>query len=570
MVHRSVHLVLGLQLLTNIAAHSALGAGAEIGRGGVYSVVELDFRGPRQGPADVPARDIDFWVLFRHESGSSAIKVHGYWDGDGRSGTSGDVFKIRFCPIRPGRWDLAEVHSSAPELDRQHQGDHITATASDHPGFWLVDTESPGHRWYRRSDGSHPYIIGNTHYSFLSGYRDGGRPTGRDIAEDVARNAAYFKKLRFGLQGDRYPHPTEKPFLDDQGRPTDDGDHSHRPNPRWFRDRVDRAVRAAYDHDLIADLILCGPDTGLSRSTLRARHNGGDPTPYLKSIAARYGSYPNVWICLCNEYDIKRPRYSEEEVARFGRILRGFLPYPTPLSVHPSTKPWSAKFDALPPWNDHQIIQRKLRQLGPAADAIRETWSGPQGGAPRHRPTIDDELSYQGEGDRHNEGDTVASHLGAFLGGGYGTTGEKSANKVGQYFWGRFDPSIHTAADNLKWLRDTIDTRITFWRMAPDEGIFTNLDPGSRGLAWPGREYVLGTDKARRGIIAQLPPGTWTVVRFDVMAREEAILSREATGRFTFDAPDGRAVLFHFKKNGDSNAFEPVRNHTVRVGESIP
>ena len=104
----------------------------------------------------------------------------------------------------------------------------------------MVDPDSPGRRWYRRSDGSHQYIIGNTHYSFLSGYRDGDRPSGNDIAQDVARNAEYFKKLRFGLHGDRYPHPTEKPFLDDEGRPTDDGDFSHRPNPAWFHERVGR------------------------------------------------------------------------------------------------------------------------------------------------------------------------------------------------------------------------------------------------------------------------------------------------------------------------------------------
>ena len=81
-----------------------------------------------------------------------------------------------------------------------------------------------------------------------------------------------------------------QPWLDDDGRPTDDGDHSHRPNPRWFHQRVDLAVRTAFQHHLIADLILAGPVTPESRTTLKAKHNAGDATPYLRYIAARYGS----------------------------------------------------------------------------------------------------------------------------------------------------------------------------------------------------------------------------------------------------------------------------------------
>jgi hypothetical protein len=527
----------------------------EAGRGPVYSIVELTFQGPRQGPADTPARDIDFWVLVRHESGAPQYKIHGFWDGDGKGGPSGNVFKVRITPTKPGRWNLVEVHSNAPELAKQKQGDYITGTPSKHHGFSIVDPKSAGQRWYMRSDGSHPYILGNTHYSFLSEYRDEGRPNGSDIATDVARNAEYFKKLRFSVHGDRYPNPVDKPFLDDQGNPTESGDYSHRPNPQWFHKRVDLAVRTAYQRDLIADLILCGPDVVESRSTLRALRNGGDPTPYLKYIAARYGSYANVWICLSNEYDIKEPKYTQQQIARFGGIIRVFLPYPTPLSVHPGGKLlWAPAFDELPPWNDHQIIQRKIRQLPVAADVIESVWKNTGGKGLRNKPTVDDELSYQGGGDRHTEPDTIESHLGVFLGGGYGTTGYKPANKKGHYFWGHFDPAEHTAADNLKWMREVIDDHITFWKMAPDKSIFSNLDPNYRGMAWPDHEYVLGTNGARTGIIAQLPPGKWTVRRYDVISKRAVTLSTDATGRFSFDAPESRAVLFHFRRHGASAA----------------
>jgi len=522
----------------------------EAARGNVYSVVELYFRGPHQGPRDTPARDIEFWVRFRHEAGSPEYRVHGFWDGDGAGGGAGDVFKVRFCPTREGRWRLAEVHSNAAGLAGQKQGDYVTATPSSHPGFWVADPDSAGRRWYMRSDGSHQYILGNTHYSFLSGYMPDNKPSGNDIAADVAANAQYFKKLRFSLHPDRYPNPDDKPFLDDEGLPADSGNHSYRPNPEWFHRRADVAVRTAYEHDLIADLILCGPDTEDSRSTLRAAGNRGDPAPYLRYIAARYGSYPNVWICLANEFEIKEPRYSAGEIARFGRLMREFLPCPTPLSVHSAPRTlWSREFDDLPPWNDHQIIQKKLRTLPAAADVIQSVWQNPEGDGPRNKPTVNDELSYQGEGDRHTEADTIESPLGAFLGAGYGTTGFKPGNKLGHYFWGKFDAAEHSAADNLKWLREAIDANVTFWRMAPDVGIFQNLDPDFCGMAWPEREYVLGTNKSCKGIVAELPAGVWTVTRLDVMSKKATVLSTQAARRFSFDAPESRAVLFHFKKN---------------------
>jgi len=526
--------------------------GKELAQGELYSVVELSFVGPRQRPRDIPARNMDFWVRFRHESGTPEYKIHGFWDGDGKGGTSGNIFKMRLCPTKTGRWDLVEVHSNKPQLRGQKQGDYITVTASDHPGFWIVDDDSPGGRWYKRSDGSHPYIFGNTQYTFLSGYEAGGKPSGNDIAEDIIGNAEYFKKLRFTPYGDRYVNPKEKPFFDDQGELSDSGDDCQRPNPRWFHQRVDLAVQTAWEHDLIADLILCGPDTEESRAVLRAAHNDGDPEPYLpylKYIAARYGSYPNVWMCLCNEYEIKKPKYSEEQIARCGRIIRQYLPYPTPLSVHSHPRTlWSANFDKLPDWYDHMIIQKKIRNLPDSANVIQQARRKPNGGK-RNVPTVNDELSYEGKGDKHSEHDTIESHLGVFLGGAYGTTGEKPGNKLGQYFRGRFDPTEHTSADNLKYLREIIDEHITFWKMTPDLSTFSNLHENFRGLAWSGREYVLGTDKAHKNIVANLAAGTWTVKRYDIISKQEKTLSESASGRFTFDAPKSRAVMFHFKKN---------------------
>ena len=349
--------------------------------------------------------------------------------------------------------------------------------------------------------------------------------------------------------GDRYPDPTTGPFQDEAGQATYDGAWSHRPNPAWFRDRVDVALKSAFEVDLIADLILAGPDLVTSRTTLNPARNDGDPTPYLRYIAARYGAYPNVWICLANEFDIKEPRYTAARIVQIGALLRNLLPYTTPISVHRASGPWPPELNAKP-WNDHVIVQHKLKNLAEAADIIDAAQKA--GG---NKPVIDDELSYQGAGDGHTEADTLESHLGAFLGGGYGTTGHKAsgprpgvqAPKTGQYFTGGFDAQVHSAAQGLKFLREIIDGRITFWKMSPGASIFNQLDPAFRAMAWPEREYVLGTDKPAK-IQATLPAGKWDIRSYDVIARKESVVLMKASGEIAFDAPASRAVLFHIVK----------------------
>ena len=518
----------------------------------LYGVHEVVFSGPTCGPLDNPAAEMDLVTEWCHESGQPTYRINGFWDGDGRGGASGNVFKVRFCPTMLGKWTLVRTSSNKPELHAQREGYAILCIPSGNKGFWEVDKEAVQGRWYKRSDGSHPYIVGNTMYSFLSEYRDSG-PTGGNIAADIEGNSQYFKKVRFSITADRYPHPKDKPFLDKSGKPTDNGNFSHRPNPAWFYHRVDLAVKLAYETDLIADLILNGPDTKDSRSVLQAAENSGDCTAILKYIAARYGSYPNVWICLSNEFDIKDPKYTASDIAKFGCTIRQFLPYPTPVSVHSSSRDWLAQLNTDPSWNNHITLQKKIKNLPIAADFVaRNFWIG---GA--NKPVIDDELAYEGKGDGFSEQDVIEAHLGAFLGGGYGTTGCKPANKKGHYFYGNFKASEHQSADNLLWLRQMIDENITFWKMAPthdsdssDDGtsIFDNIHQDFRALEWFGHEYVLGTNKKHQDIRARLPEGQWRISCYDVIGKTQRILASRATGTFNFDAPDSRAVMFHLKK----------------------
>jgi len=518
-------------LLAIALALSVVVVGGEVP---LYHVAEFVVRGPVFGPSDAPARDVQVKAVFRHESGTPTIKVFAFWDGDGNDGAKGGVFKVRFCPTRPGRWRLAGLETNRPGFEPLATA--VTCVASRHPGFWLPDG-----RWYRRSNGSHPFILGNTHYTFLSRRDNRGRVC-CDPVLDIRRSARYYKKVRFSLFGGRYPDPTLKPFLDDAGRPSDDGRFAFRPNPAWFLRGVDPAVAEGFERDVVCDLILCGPDTRESRSTLKYH-----PRPWLRYVAARYGAYPNVWFCLANEWDIKDPRYTAEEIRGAGSYLRSCLAYPAPISVHGSPRRWRPELNGS--WHDHVIIQYKVKRLPQAADAVLESFS--LGGK---KPVVNDENGYQGKGDGFALGDVVEGCLGTFLGGGYPTTGEKFASKKGQYFWGGFDPEKHSATKHLAFLRRFLEANVAFWRLEPVPlrgSAIENCPEQFRLLANEGNEYVLGSNARAEGLVFRADGGRWRVVQADLMAMRVQVLGEDVSGLFRFSTPASRAAITHFRKRAD-------------------
>jgi hypothetical protein len=122
---------------------------------------------------------------------------------------------------------------------------------------------------------------------------------------------------------------------------------------------------------------------------------------------------------------------------------------------------------------------------------------------------------------------------------------------------GDFDINEHTAADNLKWMVDQINEHISFWKMTPthytytrgnETSIFQHIHDTSRALQWKGNEYVIGTDRQKDDIIAKLPEGVWRVVQFDIINKSTKVIAEAASGNFTFDVPDSRAVITFFEK----------------------
>ncbi|MBD3243662.1 MAG: DUF5060 domain-containing protein, partial [Chitinivibrionales bacterium] len=263
-----------------------------------FSVHELVFQGPSRTPSDRPAADIELYSEWEHEDGQTRYRIHGFWDGDGAGGTVGGVFKVRFCPTREGTWTLVNTHSNNTRLNDQLEGTQVLCTPSDNHGFW--ETEG---LWFRRSDSTYQYVLGNVHYCLVSV---------DSRLHDIRANKDYYKKLRFMVQGFGLcegPHP----FFNSTGSGSSSGTDASRPNPAYFA-RIDEMIREGLRYDLIIDMYT------------DPQNHAIEQPGYLRYLAARFGSFPNVWLQISIEWNEK---YSAGETADLGAELRSYLPYPT-------------------------------------------------------------------------------------------------------------------------------------------------------------------------------------------------------------------------------------------------
>jgi hypothetical protein len=103
-------------LAASLLAVAPSSAAADVGAVKQYHVIELSLDGPDTRPRDAPARDIEWYVTFRHESDGTMVCMPGLADGAGRGGKAGNVFKVRFCPPEPGVWTVVETRSNSDKL----------------------------------------------------------------------------------------------------------------------------------------------------------------------------------------------------------------------------------------------------------------------------------------------------------------------------------------------------------------------------------------------------------------------------------------------------------------------
>ncbi len=483
-----------------------------------YHVYELVFTSSRTFDKN-PDAAMDLELKGTWSNGRTRYTVYGFWDG-------GNIFKMRFCPTETGIWKLSDISS---DFSGQHDNHKINCIPSAYHGFWV-----PKGIWFKRSDGTAQYFVGNTHYEFLK------RRNSSQIMADLNNQKDYFKKVRMSViagnslkasEGNREWLDELKPFLTANGEQSiaeNQNDHylidASRPNPEWFQKRVDAAVKTGFNNDQIIDLILGGPDN--MRCAVSEEK-------YLKYIAARYGAYPNVWICLGNEMD-EVPCGTKEMGAGpyddYAKTFKEYSPYPNPVTVHISNNVNKNAWNQGTGWMTHAICWATGIDPFLGAEIICNSREN-SGGV----PVLNDEMGYEPSIDPQ---DIIGTAVGSWIGGGYASTGQKFNKADGQYYQGNFNTHEHTNADNFGFLADYITNNIDFSELSP-EGI------GSRAkLVNNDKEYIFWGSKDT----LLLGTGTYMVNYIDVDKMETKVVSKNASGDFTVSGGNNHG-FYHAKRN---------------------
>jgi hypothetical protein len=278
-----------------------------------------------QAPAVLPHREgPSVSATFRHTSGTN-LTVHGFWDGS-------NIWRIRFAPILPGRWDWATVSS---DRGLNGVGSNLVAVAPTSAevatnallrGFLVRD----GAAW-RLSDGSLFMPVGDTQFSFSEEWFLPELQAWMDVLRarhlNTVQGCAWLAK---------YPRGGLSPF---KGTPS-----SEELNPAYFR-RLDQMVQYANDRGIMVGLVIGGfPDN----SSWWHKFNTQDRDDrWFSYVVARYSAFNVRWI-LYGETDEANPAWGtwQAEVLHKAQIIKAEDPYGHPLGTHHQTADLSSINDS--------------------------------------------------------------------------------------------------------------------------------------------------------------------------------------------------------------------------------
>jgi hypothetical protein len=149
---------------------------------------------------DNPFADVELTGRFIHTPSGEVIDFPGFHDGDGAGGQRGRVWRQRFMPTRPGRWDYEITFSDGSPGAR---GSFTCTTDGARPGPWRQDSENP--RWLMTARGEHflPTTVLVAHLVSDDDVRDV-----IDWAVGRGYNTIAVRTFNTRLWGDRWPNMT--------------------------------------------------------------------------------------------------------------------------------------------------------------------------------------------------------------------------------------------------------------------------------------------------------------------------------------------------------------------------
>ena len=96
-----------------------------------------------------PFSDVELMVNYTSPTGRK-IRFFGFYDGDGKGGQDGTIWKFRFMPDEPGEWKYQYYWSDG---SKGNTGKFNSTTQEAKPGPWKANQQNP--YWFTDSHGSH-------------------------------------------------------------------------------------------------------------------------------------------------------------------------------------------------------------------------------------------------------------------------------------------------------------------------------------------------------------------------------------------------------------------------------
>jgi hypothetical protein len=347
-------------------------AGAS-GEAPVWHAMTLDFAGPaadEAGEAPNPFLDFRLQVTFTGPSGR-AYNVPGFFDGDGKGGGAGRVWRARFTPDEPGRWtyrasfrrgpgvavDLDAAAGEATGFDGQAGAFTVAERDPSAAGFlkwgrleyagtyylkfrdgpyWIKGgTDSPENFLaYAGFDGTpnaaHRY--GGHARDWKPGDPDWGGGKGRGIigalnylaAEHV--NSIYFLPMNVGGDGkDVWPFAGR---IDPAGSPSNDNTHYDISKlSQWEIVFAHAQRRGIFLH------VVFNEAEGPNKKELDGAALGPERKLFYREMVARFGHHVALQWNLSEEYD-HQFKLAPDTIKAYAGYLRQVDPYGHPITVH--------------------------------------------------------------------------------------------------------------------------------------------------------------------------------------------------------------------------------------------
>jgi hypothetical protein len=377
----------------------------------VWQAASFDFRGPTAAETDDapnPFLDFRLQVEFTAPSGRRC-SVPGFFDGDGRGGAKGDVWRVRFTPDEPGTWRYRASFRRGPAVAVSLDSDAGAPTHFDGESSTFVvakrDPDAPGFlRWGRLEYvGGHylkfrdgPYWIrGGTDSpeNFLAYAGFDNTPPSHSYADHIADwrradpdwgsgrgrgiigalnylasrhvNSIYFLTMNIGGDGEDVWPWAGSP--EPKGSPTNDNLHFDLSKLRQWEVVFDHAQkRGVFLHFVFNEA------EAPNKKELDDGELGIERKLYYREIVARFGHHLALEWNLCEEYNIGF-NLGPDRVREFARYVRAVDPYDHPITVHSAGAPTKMlQFTFGDPLFSLTSVQLNQRRIDHVTEAIRK------------------------------------------------------------------------------------------------------------------------------------------------------------------------------------------------------